>query len=81
MRLVSSQKTPAGSYLLRIEITTGFFKKKKEIYEVRGSGTVWHYHPHGHRCSTPMEAELCDIWQTVKWKEEDETEAQRKSAS
>ncbi len=42
-----------------------FWKKKKVT--VYGSCSVWHYFPSGKRCSTLIEAHICDLMQAEKF--------------
>ena len=37
----------------------------------RGNGTVWHRYPSGARAGTFTEGWLCDVWQRVRWEEQD----------
>lgn len=43
----------------------------EDAYKVRGSGTVWHYHPSGIRCGTHLERRFVNVWQKEKWKIDD----------
>lgn len=39
-----------------------------EILAFRGSGTVWHRYPEGHRAGTGYETRLSDIYTAAQWK-------------
>lgn len=38
----------------------------------RGDCTVWHHYPSGERADTSTESWLCDVWQRIKWKEQEQ---------
>ena len=44
-----------------------------EDIEFRGSGTVWSRYPSGERAPTSTELKLCALWNSAKWKTEEDT--------
>ena len=47
----------------------GITIRKKKLFQVYGSGTVWHYFPRFERCETCMEEIFYDFYSLIKYKE------------
>ena len=66
-------KPDGGDVTFRLKVITGYLWWKEGIrVSVRGSGTVWYYHPgtldsYGGRCPSWLESWLSDRWHEFQW--------------
>ena len=49
----------------------------EKVRRYRGSCTVWSSYPSGHRCWTPTEGWLSNIWERATWERDDAKRKQK----